>query len=58
LTFFRQTVVVCPDLISSDGQRLIDKATKKVADAFQAGGIAKTLVKRKPEKLGEIGLYD
>lgn len=58
LTVFRQTVIVCPDLIESDGRRLIEKATQKVKDAFQAGGISRTLESAKTEELSDIDLYE
>lgn len=57
LTLFRQTVIVCPDLITSDAKRLIEKATQKVTDAFQGGSASRGLPRLELEPLSEIGLY-
>jgi hypothetical protein len=57
LTAFRLAAIASPDLISSDAQRLVDKAQQKLNAAFPAGGISSSQVRR-VETLAEIGLYD
>lgn len=59
LSDFRRSVFTSPDLISSDAQRLIEKAREKVRSAFPGGAQSKrqdfSLVN---ETLSDIGLYD
>jgi len=70
LTAFRLATVASPDLIPSDARTLVEKATRKVAEAFPPGGVAapgtraatksakRSGRKVRVETLSEIGLYD
>jgi hypothetical protein len=57
LTAFRLSVITSADLIPADANRLVEKATQRVKDAFPAGGISKLDRGGHKEKLSEIGLY-
>jgi len=58
LTAFRLATIASPDLIPSDAQGLVDRATKKVTAAFGAGGISRVHPDTPVESLSEIGLYE
>ncbi|MFA4860875.1 hypothetical protein [Methanoregula sp.] len=59
LAAFRRTAITSADLIPSDAERLVEKAKKKVEDAFPSQGLVAKSARKKPvEKLSDIGLYD
>jgi len=57
LTAFRLATIASPDLIPSDASKLVDKAKKKVDDAFPPERIAASRTSVRVETLSEIGLY-
>lgn len=57
LTAFRLFAITSPDLIPSDANRLIDKATKRVAESFPGGEVARRAHDFVDTPLSEIGLY-
>ncbi len=57
LTAFRLTAITSPDLIPVDANRLIEKATKRVADSFPGGGTSRKKDGAVETSLSEIGLY-
>jgi hypothetical protein len=58
LTAFRLATIASPDLITSDADRLVEKATQKVDKAFPPGSVAVHYSHGRVETLSEIGLYD
>jgi len=59
LTAFRLAVLASPDLIPSDGRKLVEKVKAKVTEAFPPGGFAAVGVEeRKEEALSDVALYD
>jgi hypothetical protein len=58
LTAFRLTALTSADLIPADASRLVEKAAKKVSDAFPKGVVVKKAAPHQIEPLSSIGLYD
>jgi hypothetical protein len=58
MTAFRLATIASPDLISSDARKLVQKAQKKLEEAFKGGGISTTTRARAVEPLSAIGLYE
>jgi hypothetical protein len=56
---FRLATIASPDLINSDADRLVEKASQKYKKAFPPGGAATFETKGvQVQSLSEIGLYD
>jgi hypothetical protein len=59
LSAFRLAAIASSDLISSDARTLIEKATRKVKDAFPGGGVAaRSDSGRALESLSDLDLYN
>jgi hypothetical protein len=57
LAAFRRAAIASPDLISSDARTLVDKAQRKVTEAFTPVAYRDPGANSSVEELADIGLY-